>query len=424
MTEDFLYYLWQYKNYKNSLVTVDGKGVTVVDVGVRNYDSGPDFKEAKIIINNTIWYGSIEMHIKSSDWIKHAHDTDEAYDSVILHFVYENDIDIKTIGGNLLDVVELKGNIKVGQYARFKELVASKSWIPCSKQIKDVKDLILYSWLDRLLIDRLERKTIEIENSLKDNTNNWEQTFYISLARNFGFNTNSDAFEQLAKLTPIDVIARYKNNLFQLEALMFGQSSLLNPALNDEYSKKLISEYEFLKRKHKLESVYSYQWKFLRMRPVNFPTIRIAQFAKLISKSSHLFSLIIEMGKLDDIRKLFEIDPSEYWTNHYVFGKKAKSSKKSFGNSSFNLILINTIVPFLFVYSNHNGDDNLKTRALMFLQHTKPENNSIISNFLHDGVVVHNAAQSQALLELKNNYCKQQKCLQCAIGLQLIRGET
>jgi len=423
MTEDFLYYIWQYKNYKQALQTVDGKDITVLDVGIRNSDSGPDFSAAKVKIGDTIWHGNIEMHIKSSDWIKHGHDTDEAYDSVILHFVYENDMDITTVGGNNLEVVEIKGNIKDGQYARYKELIGGRSWISCANQIKRVNDLILYSWLDRLLIERLERKTEDIENSLKENNNNWEQTFYIHLARNFGFNTNADAFEQLARKTPIEVLARYKDDVFQLEALLFGQSSLLNPSLNDKYSKELINEYSFLKRKHNLEGVYSYQWKFLRMRPVNFPSIRISQFASLINKSSHLFSLIIEFKKLGELRELFNLSPSEYWNNHYVFGKKAKEIKKTFGDSSFDLILINTIVPFLFVYANHSGDEVLKQRALMFLQHTKAENNSIIKRFAQDGLIAHNAAQSQALLELKNNYCKYQKCLQCAIGLQLIRGK-
>jgi len=422
MTEDFLYNVWQYKNYNHSLKTVDGKDVIVLDVGIRNNDSGPDFSAAKIRIGDTIWHGNIEMHINSSDWIKHGHGTDEAYDSVILHFVYENDIDIVSVGGNSLEVVEIKGNIKVGQYARYKELIGGRTWISCANQVNDVNDIIVYSWLDRLLIERLERKTDTIENSLKENNNNWEQTFYIHLARNFGFNTNSDVFEQLARHTPIDVLARYKDSIFQLEALLFGQSALLNPQLKDEYSRALIEEFKFLKRKHKLEAVYSYQWKFLRMRPVNFPTIRIAQFAKLIHKSSHLFSLIVDIKKLDDLRFLFILEPSEYWDDHYVFGKKAKAVKKAFGKSSFDLVLINTIVPFLFVYANHIGDESLKSRALMFLQHTKTENNSIIKRFAQNNIVAHNASQSQSLLELKNMYCKNQRCLQCAIGLDVIKG--
>jgi hypothetical protein len=422
MTEDFLYYIWQYKNYKHSLKTIDGRDVKVLSVGERNYGSGPDFSAAKVEIDNTIWCGNIEMHIKSSDWIKHGHDKDEAYDSVILHFVYENDMDIITIGGNMLDVVEIKGNIKESQYVKYKELLGSRNWISCSNQINKVQDIILYSWLDRLLIERLERKTEEIEQSLIINNNNWEQTFYIYLARSFGFNTNSDAFEQLASLTPIDVLARYKDSIFQIEALLFGQSSLISAKLNDEYSKELIAEYNFLKTKHKLQSVFSYQWKFLRMRPVNFPSIRIAQFAQLIHKSSHLFSSVISAYKLEDLSSFFDVETSEYWRDHYVFGKKTKSRKKAFGKSSFDLILINTIVPFLFVYANHQGDDALKQRALMFLQHTKPESNSIVKAYTKEGVIAHNAAQSQALLELKNNYCKYQKCLQCAIGLQLVSG--
>ncbi len=421
MTENFLYYIWQYKNYDGSLTTVDGSNIKVLKAGILNTNSGPDFSEAKLIIGDTQWNGNVEMHINSSDWIKHKHNEDSAYDSVILHVVYNHDMEITTKGGNKLEVLELKGKFKLSLYAKYKNLLSSREWIPCAKQLKSVDSFISNAWLERLLIERLEHKTELIEQQLIKNQNNWEETFYIALARNFGFNINSDPFEQLAQSTSLNTLAKYKDNLFQLEAILFGQSSLINPNINDDYCKTLLKEYKFLKNKHNLQSVYSYQWKFMRMRPVNFPSIRIAQFAGLIHKSSHLFSKIISIEKLSELQKLFEIETSEYWNTHYVLGKEAKKTKKSFGKSSFDLILINTIIPFLFVYANHNGDNELKNRALNFLQQTSPESNSIVKRFSQSGLKANDAAQSQALIELKNNYCSYIKCLQCNIGLHLIK---
>lgn len=421
MTEDFLYYLWQYKTYKLPLCTMGGEEITVLDTGMRNYDSGPDFSFAKLKIGDTVWAGNVEMHLKSSDWIRHGHGDDPAYESVILHVVYEHDADVVTSGGSKLDVLELKERLENGEYARYKKLITSKTWVACSGQIKEINDVNLYAWLDRLLVERLEAKVEVVEALLQSTKNNWEQAFYISLARNFGFNTNSDAFELLARHTPIEVLARYKNSLFQLEALLFGQSSLINPNLKEEYPKSLYEEYVFLQKKHHLSPINASMWKFLRMRPVNFPSIRIAQFAKLVHQSSHLFSVIIDTDKLEDLRVFFELDPSVYWEDHYVFGKKSKVQKKCFGYSSFDLVLINTIVPFLFVYAQHQGDEALRNRALMFLQHTKAESNAMVKSFGREGVKVHHAGHSQALIQLKNNYCQHQKCLQCTVGICLVK---
>lgn len=422
MVEDFLYYVWQFRTYVFPLTTTDGQELSVIKTGMRNENSGPDFSEALVQIGDTKWAGSVEMHLKSSDWLKHGHNANPAYNSVILHVVYEHDMEIETLGGNKLDVLELKGKILEGQFARYKNLISSASWISCSSQISQVNDITTYSWLDRLLVERLENKTEYIEKILSANANNWEQAFYVALARNFGFNTNSVPFEQLALNTPVDILARYKDNVFQIEALLFGQADLLNTKLNDYYVQELHKEYQFLKKKHSLNPLFSYQWKFMRMRPVNFPTIRIAQFAQLIHQSSHLFSIFIQTEKLTDLQQFFEVRVSEYWKEHYVFGKKTKNIDKTFGKSSFDLLLINTLVPFLFVYANHNGDQELKNRALMFLQHTKPENNGIINRFAQEGIRAHHAAHSQAMIELKNNYCSKLRCLNCAIGLQIIKG--
>ncbi len=422
MTEDFLYHVWQLKNYKLPLITTDGQMIQVMEVGKLNHESGPDFSEARVQIGNALWTGQIEMHLKSSDWNRHGHSMDAAYDSVILHVVYEHDMDIFTKGGNKLDVLELKDKIDVNQYYRYKELLNSQQWVACSNQLQKVNDFKTYSWLDRLLIERLENKTNQIEELLSQTNNNWEQAFYLNLARNFGFNVNAEPFEQLARNTPIEILARYMDSIFQLEAILFGQSSLLNDQIKDSYLQELNTEYKFLQHKHQLEAIPSHLWKFMRMRPVNFPTIRLAQFAQLLHQSSHLFSVVINTDKLEDLNAFFKLMPSDYWHYHYVFGKKTKESKKAFGKSSFDLILINTIVPFLFVYANHQNQFWLKDRAILFLQHTVSENNTITKRFSADGIKSHHAGHSQALIELKNNYCSAKRCLHCAIGLQLIKG--
>jgi len=421
MNEDFLYYVWQFKLFDNDLKTVSGAPIRLIDMGQRNEGSGPDFFNARIKIGNTEWAGNVEMHTKSSDWIKHKHQNDPNYDSVILHVVYECDMMIKNAADEEIPCVELRGRIDEKLFFRYRNLIASRHWVACAPQLNKVPDLIIYSWLDRMLAERLERKTDYIEAFLQASKGNWETAFYYALARNFGFNVNGDPFEQLARSIPLDVLAKNRDRLFKIEALLFGQSGMLNPRLKDEYSQRLILEYEFLSNKYHLKPIAGYQWKFMRLRPGNFPSIRIAQFARLIFKSTHLLSKIIKTEKLSQLKEFFQLEASEYWTEHYSFGKKSKSKVKRMGDRSFDLILINTLVPFLFVYANHQKDEELRERALNFLSQTKAEQNSIIKRFRETGISANNAGQSQALLTLKEDYCKYMKCLDCAIGNHLIR---
>ncbi len=421
MTEDFLYYLWQYRLINRDITTTLGEPIILIDMGQRNDGSGPDFFNARIKIGTTEWAGNVEMHTKSSDWMRHNHDKDPNYDSVILHVVYECDTLIHNATNEEIPCLELKGKIDEKLYFRYRNLISSREWIACAPQLGDVPDLILYSWLDRLLAERLERKSDYIEQFLTASKGNWETAFYYALARNFGFNVNGDPFEQLARSIPLEVLAKNRDSLFKIEALLFGQSGMLNARLKDEYSQRLIKEYDFLKKKYDLEPIAGYQWKFMRLRPGNFPSIRIAQFAQLIFKSSHLLSKIVKHEKLAQLKEFFQLEASEYWDEHYSFGKKSKSKTKRMGESSFDLILINTLVPFLFVYANHQKDGELRERALNFLTQTKAEQNSIVKRYKETGITANNAAQSQALLTLKNDYCKYLKCLDCAIGNRLIR---
>ncbi len=292
----------------------------------------------------------------------------------------------------------------------------SKSWIACESEIPDVDPFVINNCLDILLIDRLKAKIELINSKLSINKNNWEKTFYESLASNFGFKVNSDAFELLAKSLPVKYLAKHKNSIFQLEAMLFGQAGLLNSNLNDKYPRQLLTEYRFLKNKFSLEPVDSHLWKFLRLRPSNFPTIRISQFAQLISNSSGLFSKVIESKNINDLKNMFDLSASEYWDTHYVFEKSSRRRKKRLGENARNLIFINTIVPFVFLYGIKKGDYTFRERALYFLDNIKGENNSIINKWKSLGVDVKTSAKTQALMELKNSYCQKKLCLQCRIG--------
>lgn len=416
MTEEFLYFIWSQRLFSPNLLTTDKEPIEILDVGLRNNDSGPDFSNARIKIDGTLWAGNIEIHVKSSDWFKHNHQEDKNFQNIILHVVYQAD--------TVLDgfpCLELKGHFDEALYFRYKNLLNLKDWVPCASQLKYVDDLLIYSTLDRLLIERLERKTNAIQNLLTENSHHWESAFYISLARNFGFNVNAEPFEALAKSINIETLAKHKSSILQLEALLFGQSGLLNKSLKEDYSQHLIYEYQYLKHKYNLVPLQGHQWKFMRMRPVNFPTIRIAQFAQLIYKSVHLLSKVVEKTKLEEIYDLFNLDVSDYWLNHYVFGKSSKEIEKHFGRSSFDLIMINTIAPFVFVYGMHTGREDLAERAILWLNQIEAENNSIVKAWVKSGVRATNAAHSQALLTLRDSYCKEYRCLDCAIGNELVR---
>jgi len=438
MTEEFLHHIWKFRLFDQlNLQTTVGESVEITKVGNHNFDAGPDFFNAQVKIGNTLWAGNVEIHINSSDWKKHSHQHDKAYDNIILHIVYNADETIYRSSGETIPTLQLKGKIENKFYLNYSNFKTNKDWIPCEKQITTVPQLIVNNILDRLLLERLERKSTLISESLKLNNNNWEETFYQYLARNFGFNTNAEPFELLAKSLPSIYLAKHKNSLLQLEALLFGQAGLLNNHLEDKYLQALQNEYVFLKQKLKLHSLDVHLWKFLRLRPVNFPTIRISQFANLIFKSNHLFSKIIETEKCDDLKKLLNVDVSEYWNTHYVFdkisipkpGKKAKgeiepkekSLKKCLGKDSVNCIIINTIVPFLFVYGKQRDDVKYVERALKFLDQTAGENNSIINKWKSLKLSVKTAYSTQALLQLKNEYCSHKKCLSCNIGNYLLK---
>jgi len=421
MKEDFLHHLWKFKLFnRHNLKTTEGETVEVINTGQHNTDAGPDFFNAKVKVGNTLWAGNVEIHLKSSDWKKHSHHLDGAYKNVILHVVHEYDEAVTTTDGNRIYTLELKEKFNPKLYQNYLQLIESREWIPCEKQIKNVEKLAIDAWLERLLIERLERKTENILQSLRVNNNNWEESFYQQLAKNFGFQLNALPFEMLAKSLPLSHLGKHKNNLNQIEALLFGQAGLLEKKYKDEYPNELKKEYDFLKKKFSLKPMDGSQWKFLRLRPSNFPTIRIAQFAQLIHKSSHLFSKILETESLDKLKSFFEISTSDYWITHYVFDKSSARREKNLGESAMLIILINTVVPFLFAYGKQRQSEAHEERAMAFLEKLSPEKNTIISHWEELGIKAKNAARTQALLQLKNEYCSEKKCLNCTIGNKII----
>ncbi|GAB1454162.1 DUF2851 family protein [Draconibacterium sp.] len=420
--EEFLQYIWESKLFfTENLKTTNGEKLEIMNVGKRNTDSGPDFFNAKIKIDDTIWVGNIEIHKKSSDWYVHNHQTDKAFDNVILHAVEISDQSILRSNGEEIPVFVLKypGHLK----SNYQNLLDAKTWIACENQFHKIDPIILQLGFNRLMIERLEIKTEEILTRLQQNNNDWNTTFYQMLARMFGFKVNAVPFELLAKSLPMEILAKHKSSLFQLEALLFGNSGLLNDQLlGDDYYIDLRNEYSFLYKKYKLKGIESHLWKFMRLRPGNFPTLRISQFAALIHRSHGLFSRIIELENLSDLKDLFKVQASEYWKTHYSFNKTStRNSEKELGETSVDMLIINVVIPFLFVYGEKQNKELLKNRALEFLEQLPAELNSIIEKWGKLGVNSRSAFESQALLQLKNKYCDRKKCLNCQIGVKLVK---
>jgi hypothetical protein len=422
MPEEFLQYIWENRLFKcENLQTVAGEKVEIISVGKRNSDSGPDFFNARVKINETVWVGNVEIHRFTSDWERHNHNADAAYNNVILHVAEIIDKPVFRSNGEEIPSVVL--NYPAALKTNYQKLLDAKTWIACQSQFHKIDPIILQLGFNRLMIERLEDKTSEILLRLQANNNDWNATFYQMLARIFGFKVNAVPFELLAKSLPIEILAKHKSNHFQLEALLFGNSGLLNDQLlGDDYFINLRNEYSFLFKKYQLKGIESHLWKFMRLRPGNFPTVRISQFAALIHRSHGLFSKIIEIESLNELKLLFKIQASEYWNQHYNFNKKSKlNSIKELGESSINTIILNVVIPFLFVYGDKQNKEYLKNRSLEYLEQLPSEENSIIEKWQTLGVESRSAFESQALLQLKNKYCEQKKCLNCQIGVKLVK---
>ncbi len=395
-----------------------GETIKIIDTGMHNTDEGPDFSNAKIMVDGIIWAGNIEIHYRSSDWERHGHHVNKSYDNIILHVVEKFDKSCINSEGRHVPTIAIKYNKKLSD--KYKALLSEQTYIKCHKSIANLDKEPINIWLGKLAIERLQSKIDVIENYLELCKQSWEEVFKIVLFRNFGFNTNGLPFEMLAKATPLKVLAKYSKSIKQLESLLFGQAGLLPADIGCDYARDLRKEYTYMSKLYNIKPIQTSIWKFMRTRPSNFPTIRIAQLASLINKSQKLFSRIMETGTLNEMEELLRCEVSDYWNTHYTFGKESIKKSKKLGKNACHTIIINTIIPFIFIYGDKKNNYVLKERALNFLEKLPSEKNKITKNWERYGLVPRNAADSQAVLHLLNLYCKKNQCINCHIGNQIL----
>lgn len=422
MKEEFLYYVWQYKLFSmTKLTTTNGKNIVIKKAGLQNRNAGPDFLNAQIEIDNQLWAGNVEMHLKSSDWYLHKHETDVNYDAVILHVVWQHDVDVFTKGDKTLPTLELQDIVDKSILKNYEELLYKKTtFIPCGNQLKTVDQFLIDNWLERLYFERLEEKSLLINELLSKTNDNFEAVLFQLLAKNFGLKINGNAFLEMAKSIDFSIIKKTSFNEDQISALFFGQSGFLEEDLEIDYYTKLKQEYHFLQHKFGLVPISKNNFQFFRMRPPNFPTIRIAQLAALYNLHQNLFSKIMEVKSKEEVYALFDIEINLFWKTHYTFETSSKKTNKKLSKSFIDLLLINTIIPLKFVYLKQKGE-NQESVLLKLIEQVAPEKNAVISKFSESKIKAKNAMESQALLMLKNNYCTKKLCLQCAIGNHLLR---
>jgi hypothetical protein len=424
MKEEFLHYLWKYGlYYTDRLKDNEGNTIKVIHPGEYNRDSGPDFFNARIRIYDTEWAGNVEIHTRASHFETHGHNTDHAFDNVILHIVAEADKKVRNARGQEVLTVEIEFDNTL--FEKFTGLVNNPYIIACQHEINKLDRFYIRHWLHSLVVERLNDKSAMIQRILSDTGNDWEETFYRTLSRYFGFRVNTEPFEMLAAALPFKIIRKHIDNRFQIEALLFGMAGMLEEglfknAINDEYYRKLISEFKILSIKYSLQPIHGWLWKFSRLRPVNFPTIRISQLSAMLSVTGGLFSKIIEVKNVKDLRKVFEVSASDYWDNHFVFGKKSRSISKNTGSVATDILLINSVIPIIFIYGLNRNTDEVCGRALSFLEDIRSEQNTIIEEWRTTGIQAESAFDSQALIQLRNEYCRKRKCLDCRIGTKLI----
>jgi hypothetical protein len=423
MNEELLQFIWKYRLYsQENLQTNTRESIQVIHTGEWNRNAGPDFIQAKIKIGNTLWVGNIELHIHASDWYKHQHEKNASYNNIILHVVYHHDKDIKDINNNTIPTLELNQRINPTLITHYTQLMMHEGFIACEKNWNQVDTLFVEQQLSKVIIERFQHKTQAIETYLTNSKNNWQETFYYAIAKSFGLHINQSAFEQLVKKTPLSLFAKHKQQLFSIEAILFGQAGFLNDYFEENYPLQLQKEYAYYKKLYSLQNISKEQWKFLRLRPANFPTIRIAQFAQLLHQSNHLSTKVMEAENLPEIYTLFDITVSEYWQHHYTFHEKTENKKAAkLGKTFIDLIVINSIIPFLFLYGKKQAKPEYIDKALYLLKQIKPEKNHIIEKWKTLIPDIKNASDTQALLHQYNTYCQPKQCLQCSIGYRLLR---
>lgn len=420
MNELFLIYLWEQKLLRFPLTATDGQPVEILFPGIRNNDAGPDFTQARIRIGNTVWAGSVEMHINASDWYRHNHDSDPAYENVILHVVYCEDKKVYDKARNSLPTLEVRGHFDDYLLLNYRRFSDSRAWLPCGRLTSDVQRFTWLSWLDRMATERLEEKTKDVLELAAATSFDWDETFWRLLLSNLGFKVNQESFERLSQNLPFSLMLRHADQLLQLETMLLGVAGLLEREFEEEYPKKLKDEYKFLKSKYKLNTLPPSIWKFMRMRPANFPSLRMAQAAMLVHRYGRLFSRILDEDPRN-LHALFSVEAGAYWNTHYRPGESSAFKVKKIGDDAINLILINTVSRALFAWGHAYQNEEKKDKAMMLLEALAPENNNLTRRFCLAGVKATNALHTQALLHLHRHYCTPRHCLECRIGNLLIR---
>lgn len=411
LKEDLLQYIWQHQYFnRQDLCSCEGEPIRIIHPGTWNRNQGPDFLNARIQIADNVWAGNVELHVRSSDWDRHGHGSDAHYGPVVLHVVWEADRVI-----NSIPVLELNGRVPGQLLERYAKLMNQTRFVPCEDLLTPLPPLIWSAWRERLITGRLLRRNAEVELRLQQTEYNWEEICWQMIARNFGIRLNADVFEDIAKSLPLSKLRRCRHDQERLEALLLGQAGMLEQPFSEEYPLRLQQHYQILAKGMKLKPVAS-KLLFLRMRPANFPGIRLAQLSVLLAARDNLFEAFCAAASVDELRQMLWVTAGEYWNNHFRIGEPARFQPKQVGRMLADNIVLNTAVPLVFAYAQYRKDEPLLEKALNWLQQIPAESNHIIQSFQKQGLPTETAADSQALLELKRHYCEQHRCLDCSIG--------
>lgn len=419
--EKVLQYIWQHRLWRSDdMTTNDGRRIRVLDPGLLNTDAGPDFFNAKVQIDGQTWVGNIEIHVRATDWRRHGHDTDKAYDSVILHVVAKDDAPVYRSNGERIPQLVLDVSPRFNE--SYDSLVNARNELPCAAHLAQVPHIVVTEWIEGLAFERLHTKTERLHNLLSQFHGSWEDVCYTTLARNLGFGINNDAFERLAQRAPLRLLNKHSDSLLQIEAFLFGQAGLLSDGIagNDAYCRQLRSEYDFLANKFSLTHLEPEIWKTFRIRPQNFPFRRIAMLAQYVYGGFKLMSNLLSAPEEKAIRELFSVTLTGYWANHFSFSKPVPTPSRALGERSIDIILINTVAPLFYAHGETTGNYSLTDKAIGLLESLRPEKNSIVDTFTHAGIDCPDALSSQALIQLRRNYCEARKCIYCKIGHHLL----
>ena len=428
--EQLLHYTWKHKMLPlKNLMTTDNREVEIIDTGLHNHNAGPDFFNAKVKIDGTLWVGNVEIHDRASDWYQHGHDKDPRYDNVVLHVCETIDTDVRNSQGHFIPQLQL--SVPAHVHENYEQLLKTDQYPPCYRIIPDLSRLTVHSWMAALQTERLERKTTDIKRRAELCNGSWEDAYFVTLARNYGFGINSDTFEQWALNVPLKAVGHHRDDLFQIEAIFLGQAGLLEldtvpahyqqDALNDGYLARLRNEYLYLAHKFQMKPMDAARWNFLRLRPQNFPHIRLSQLANLYYQRKAGLSQLLECKTVDELKTLLASHVTPYWETHYTFGSLSAKNGKHLSYGSLNLLIINTAIPVLFAMGRHRQREDLCDRAFDLLEQLKPENNHIIRMWQQCGLPVMSAGDSQALIQLKKEYCDRRDCLRCRFGYEYLK---